>query len=159
MLDGFARLSKARRNVLLIIGEGEERAPLEALIKKLGLEHDAALLGFVKDGASYLKAFDAFALTSVKEGLPYVVIEAGFAGIPVVATNVGGVKEVVEDMQSGVLVQTRKPDDIAQGLELIKNNADKSRGFAENIQKRAKTEFSLAKMVEKTIDIYGSTQL
>jgi glycosyltransferase involved in cell wall biosynthesis len=141
-------------NKLIIVSEGEERSKLEWLVAKLGIQKRVALVGFLKDAPIYLKAFDAFVLSSVKEGLPYVVIEAGFASLPVVATNVGGVKEIIEDMKSGILIQTKKPEDIEQGLRLLKDEPEKAKMFSAALHEKVITKFSLEKMVEKTISIY-----
>jgi len=138
----------------VIMGEGEEKDELESITKNLRLEKDVVFLGFIKNAPKYLRAFDSFILTSIKEGLPYVVIEAGFASLPVVTTNVGGVREIIEDMKSGVLVQTRKPDEVASGLELIYNNADRALLFGQNLKEKVEHDFSLSKMIEKTIEIY-----
>lgn len=139
---------------LAIIGEGEERARLERSIREGGLEKRAALLGFVENAPTYLRAFDAFALTSIKEGLPYVVIEAGYASLPVVATNVGGVKEIVEDMKSGILIQTRKPEDIAQAVELLRDDREKALAFGGRLHENILARFSLSRMVDSTIAVY-----
>ncbi|MEK7607512.1 MAG: glycosyltransferase family 4 protein [Patescibacteria group bacterium] len=139
---------------LVVMGEGEERKELENMIDKLSLKKDVALLGFIGDAPQYLKAFDALILSSIKEGLPYVVIEAGFAGLPVVATNVGGVKEIIDDMKSGILVQTKKPADIASALELIYSNCEKALLFGQNLRQKVEREFSLEKMIEKTMGVY-----
>ncbi|MEK7163232.1 MAG: glycosyltransferase family 4 protein [Patescibacteria group bacterium] len=141
---------------LAILGEGEERRFLESLAAKLGIEKDVALAGFVGDAPQYLRAFDALVLSSLKEGLPYVVIEAGSAGLPVVATNVGGVREIIDDMKSGILVQTRKPDEIASALEFMHKNPEKARIFGQNLRQKAEHEFSLGKMIEETIAVYES---
>lgn len=158
MLRAFALARKTRSNPyrLIIMGEGEEREKLKKLISELDLETDVALLGYVSGAPSYLAAFDAFALTSIKEGLPYVVIEAGFAGLPVVATNVGGVREIIEDMKTGILVQTRKPDDIAQGLAFLVNEKDRSVAFGKALKEKVERDFSIEKMVEKTIAVYSA---
>jgi glycosyltransferase involved in cell wall biosynthesis len=155
-IRAFAKIKdEIRAQIMLVImGEGEERENLEKLIKSLNLQSDVALLGFIKDAPNYLKAFDVFALTSIKEGLPYVIIEAGYAALPVVATNVGGVKEIIEDMKSGVLVQTRKPDDIAQGMKFLLTEPDKVDMFAKNLRDKVSNEFSLEQMVEKTVAVY-----
>jgi glycosyltransferase involved in cell wall biosynthesis len=71
-----------------IIGDGEEHASLVAAAKERGISHAVHFLGFKKDAAQYLKAFDIFLLPSVKEGMPYVLLEAAQAGLPIIATNV-----------------------------------------------------------------------
>ncbi len=71
-----------------IIGEGEERAELEARAQELGIADRIAFKGFLHDASQYLKAFDIFLLPSVKEGMPYVLLEAIFADLPIVTTKV-----------------------------------------------------------------------
>ncbi len=156
MLRAFALARKSRHFPyrLIIMGEGEERENLKKLIKELDLETDVALLGYVKNAPTFLPAFDAFALTSIKEGLPYVVIEAGFAGLPVVSTNVGGVREIIDDMSNGILVQPRKPDDIAEGLLLLVKDTARAEDMGKKLKEKVEKEFSIEKMVEKTIVVY-----
>lgn len=78
-----------------IVGEGEDRAMLEANIKKYGLEERVKLFGFIP-AQEVLRGFDVFALPSIKEGLPYVLLEAKAAGLPIVANRVGGVGEILD---------------------------------------------------------------
>ncbi len=87
-----------------IVGEGEDRAMLEAKIRKYGLVERVKLFGFVPANEA-LKGFDTFALPSLKEGLPYVLLEAKQAGLPIVANRVGGVGEILDakDMQEFLL--------------------------------------------------------
>ena len=78
-----------------IVGEGEERSPLEALIQKYHLQDRVKLFGFMP-ASEVLRGFDTFALPSLKEGLPYVLLEAKAAGLPIVANRVGGVGEILD---------------------------------------------------------------
>jgi glycosyltransferase involved in cell wall biosynthesis len=80
---------------IAIVGEGEERPHLEALITKYQLENRVKLFGFMP-AHTVLKGFDTFALPSLKEGLPYVLLEAKAAGLPIVANRIGGVPEVLD---------------------------------------------------------------
>jgi len=140
--------------VLVIMGEGEERTFLETLIAEEGLEDTVMLAGFVQDGARYLRAFDIFALSSVKEGLPYVLMEAGHAGLPSVATDVGGVRDIVGDGISGLLVKPKNEHDLAEKLgKLIDDEALRAK-FGQALQKRVEQEFTIAKMVASTQEVY-----
>jgi glycosyltransferase involved in cell wall biosynthesis len=156
MIRAFAIARKSRNFPyrLIVMGEGEEKARLKQLIRELELETDIVLMGNVDNAASFLPACDAFTLTSINEGLPYTMIEAGFAGLPVVATNVGGVKEMIEDMKTGILVQTRKPDDIAQGLLLLAKDPERALTYGAALKEKVQSEFSLEQMVEKTVEVY-----
>lgn len=81
----------------VIIGEGEERNNLESIIKDLKLENNLILTGSIKNAHRLLKAFDLFVLPSVKEGLPYAILKAMAAELPIVATRVGGLPEILPD--------------------------------------------------------------
>jgi glycosyltransferase involved in cell wall biosynthesis len=85
---------------IAIVGEGEDRTMLEEKIKKYNLGERVKLFGFIP-ATEALKGFDTFALPSIKEGLPYVLLEAKAAGLPIVANRVGGVGEILDakDMQ------------------------------------------------------------
>lgn len=88
---------KISNTQFIIIGEGPERKNLENLIKKYHLKSVVYLLGAVNNATQYLPAFDLFVLPSRKEGMPYTLLEAVAAGLPIVATDVGGVKELIVD--------------------------------------------------------------
>ena len=81
--------------VVAIVGEGEERGMLEEKIKKYNLESRVKLFGFMP-AQEVLKGFDVFALPSLKEGLPYVLLEAKLAGLPIVANHIGGIGEILD---------------------------------------------------------------
>lgn len=102
----------------VVIGDGEEKRNLAHLVKKLHLQKHVFFLGQQDNAARYLKAFDIFMLPSVKEGLPYVLLEARAAGIPIVSTNVGGIPEVVRDT-SGIVVPPKNPEKLAEAIEVL----------------------------------------
>lgn len=96
LVEVFSEILKIYSNAIcLIIGDGPERKKLENLIKKLKLQEKIFLLGEIKDASKYLKGFDLFVLPSRYEGLSITLIESLFAKIPVLATDVGGNKEIV----------------------------------------------------------------
>ena len=121
LLSAFDRLgdwlpAERDRLRLAIIGEGKQRAELETQIKRLGLTGRVCLLGNRSDVASLLAEFDIFALSSVAEGMPVTLLEAMAAGLPVVATAVGGVGEVVLPGETGRLVAAGDPHAFAKAL-------------------------------------------
>jgi glycosyltransferase involved in cell wall biosynthesis len=87
----------------VLIGDGELRPSIETLVEQCGLKHRVHLAGWRRDISVAIKAFDAFLLTSHWEGLPRVLLEARATGIPVVATRVGGVEEVIVEGRHGWL--------------------------------------------------------
>lgn len=102
---------------LVLVGEGSQRAALESQIARTGLSAQVRLLGNRSDIAALLAEFDVFALSSIAEGMPGVVLEAMAAGLPVVATDVGGVGEVVAAGETGTLVPASDPKALAKALE------------------------------------------
>lgn len=88
----------------LIIGDGEEEAEISNLIKQNDLTESIILTGYIDNAAKYLKAFDICLLPSTKEGLPYALLEAESAGLPIIATDVGGIKEVF-DKKPNIIIE------------------------------------------------------
>lgn len=94
-LRAFARALKEEPQLFYcIVGDGEDRAALEALADKLGISARVRFCGRIEEASRYLSAFDVFFIPSRKEGLPYVLLEAHAAGLPVVASAVGGIPDV-----------------------------------------------------------------
>ncbi|MFQ5541074.1 MAG: glycosyltransferase, partial [Candidatus Paceibacteria bacterium] len=87
--------------VFVIIGEGEERRRLTLAIAAHKLQHRVFLVGNIPDVSRFMSAFDIFALPSVKEGLPYVLLEAGAAGLPIVASDIGGIPDIIDEATHG----------------------------------------------------------
>lgn len=140
--------------VFFILGGGEERKNLENLIEKYNLQEKVFLLGFVEHGSQYLKAFDLFLLTSIKEGLPFALLEAGLAGLPVIASNITGIPDIVENGEGGILVTRGREGEITRAIEFLLDNPDKQKSFAEHLKNRVEKEFSLKQMIEKTFALY-----
>ena len=141
--------------VLFIIGEGEERKNLENLIEKHNLENKVFLVGFLDNANQYLKAFDIFTLTSIKEGLPYTILEAGLASLPVVASSVGGIPDIIENGVNGILVEKTKTEEITKVIQFMIDNPNERRVFGVKLQQKVEKEFSLKQMLEKTIKCYN----
>jgi len=129
---------------------------LENAIRKQSLEDCVHLAGFVPEGHTYLKAFDIYTLTSVKEGLPYVLLEAGQAGVAVVASKIPGNVDIIDENISGLLFESKNKEQLATKLELLIKNGELRNNCAEQLQLKVEAEFTLARMVEKTIAIYIS---
>jgi glycosyltransferase involved in cell wall biosynthesis len=120
LLDAAAQATPNRPGlVFLSVGQGPLASEMEERRNRLGLESTFRFLGFRGDVPDLLAAADIFCLASRNEGLPVALMEAYAVGLPVVATRVGGLPEVVEDGRSGVLVAPEDPGALADGLVAI----------------------------------------
>ena len=155
LLEAFATINYESHNVgLYIIGEGEERKNLEKQIVSLGLSNRVRLIGFMEGAARLLKAFDVFVLPSRTEAFPYVLLEAGLAQLPVVASNVGGIPEVVHHLKTGLLVQPGNQKELAAALKLLITDSALVAEISQGIRKEVENNFSKDQMVEKTTFLY-----
>lgn len=139
---------------LFIISDGKEREKLKRLIHTLHLEKRVALLGYIQDAPQYLSAFDMFVHSSQSEALALAVLEAGCAALPTVATKVGGIPEIIEDNQSGLLVSPRNPAALALAIETLYTDRVKARRFALALHTRVERDFTKERMITETFALY-----
>lgn len=137
-----------------IIGGGEEMGNLQAIIRDRNIENRVFLLGFTQNASRFLTAFDIFVLPSLTEALGLVILEAGLAGLPVIATNVGGIPEIIENKQTGLLVPLRDNDSIKESIMLLKNNPSLSKKLGDALKEKVLEEFSFDRTLNATISLY-----
>ena len=153
-LSAFATFSSTQPNArYIIISSGEEETSLKALTQELGLTDKVFFAGFVPDARQYLKAFDLFLLTSRKEGLPYVLLEAGETSTPVLATNVGGVPDILGD-GAGTIVPKESPEELSEALGRLLVSPSLLAEQANNLHERVQTVFPFDQMIQKTKAVY-----
>jgi glycosyltransferase involved in cell wall biosynthesis len=137
---------------LLIVGSGKDENLLKNTVKNLGI--NALFLGERKDVAEILKVMDLFVLPSLSEGFPVVLLEAMAAGLPVIATDVGGNKEVVLDSKTGFIVEPDNPDKLAEFIRKVLVDDDIRNKFSKEGYKRIKEKFSIAKTVDEIENLW-----
>lgn len=148
-------LSSKESNIhCIIMGEGEERKRLEEQIKKLNLSHHISLAGFVADAYRYLSGLDLFALTSVKEGLPYALMEAMASGLPVIASRVGGVPDLITHQKNGILVPAKNPSEFKKHFEDFLTSRPLLTTLGMHAKKTITEHYSLPAMITKTSHLY-----
>ena len=154
-LRAFAQFAEARPDSrLLLVGDGPERPNIEKLLEQLNLRGKVQLLGTRSDVARLLSCADVFLLTSISEGIPLTLIEAMAAGLPVVATRVGGVSEVVEDGETGFLVESGNADGIAAALSTLAMECARGLRMGQQGRVRSETIFSEREMVSSYGRLY-----
>jgi glycosyltransferase involved in cell wall biosynthesis len=128
MIAAFARLATVRpASRLLLVGQGSLRSEVEAMVRATGMEERVRFLGVRRDVPELMSAADAYLLSSAWEGMPVVLLEAAAAELPVVATRVGGVAEVVDDGTTGLLVRSADPAVLAEAMEKMESLTPEAR--------------------------------
>lgn len=138
---------------LVIVGEGGERNELEDWISQLRLEKNVFLLGSIESASRRLKALDIYVCSSVKEGLSYTIIEAMQAGLPIVATNIGGNPDLITHNQEGLLIEPGSAENLATGIIKILNN-DQKKKLGAKAREKALKNYSLERMANDTKQVY-----
>lgn len=154
LLTAWSKFIKRHQAKLVIIGEGEERENLENMAKKLGISDSVIFKGFVDNAHSFLSSFDIFCMPSRSEAMPYALLEAGFAELPVIATSVGGIPEIIESGASGVLIPAENAEILFSSLILLAEDADLRKRLGTNLKSSIQENFSFEKMVENTLHLY-----
>jgi sugar transferase (PEP-CTERM/EpsH1 system associated) len=139
---------------LVIVGDGPERASIEHNISERSLQNRVTMLGVRSDVRRLLAAADVFLLTSVSEGIPVTVLEAMAAGVPVVATAVGGVPELIRHEESGLLAPAGDAAGLADALVRLAGDLDLRKRLAARAQERAVTDFCEQRMISQYDRIY-----
>jgi len=140
--------------VVIIIGAGEEKESLVRQISEAKLEKVVYLLGFVPEASKYLSVFDIFTLPSIKEGLPYALMEAGLASLPVVASDISGSRDIIEDGISGFLFQTKDSVALADKLKSLIGDAKTRKSTGGRLRQRVESRFSVSNMVVETTKLF-----
>lgn len=154
LVEATAQLVGRGRQVhAVIVGDGQERGPLEQETRARGLEHAVHFLGHRDDARAYLPGLDVFVNTSISEGISLTILEAMAAGVPVVATAVGGTPEVVTD-QVGRLVPARDPAALAAALETLAADPSLRAMLGRAARARVAGHFTIEAMTARYLTMY-----
>lgn len=155
LIEAFAEIAYEFPDVVLvIIGDGQEWTHLAKLVQINNLPERIVLTGFVPDAVSYLPALDLFALPSRSEALGYVLLEAGTAALPAIGTRVGGIPEILEDRESGLLVPKDDQQALAEALRTLLKDPELRTKLGTALKQKVAEEFSIQQMVAATFAQY-----
>ncbi len=157
LIDAFARfvsLKPDRPARLVLVGDGPERPLLEQKAKELQLDQRIVFAGFRHDIPACLHAFDSFVHSSFYEGLGYTIIEAMASEVPVIATNVGGVKEFVKHEQTGLLVEASDVPNMAAAMTRLVEEDDLRNHLTTQALQAVESTFTIEQMADRTLDLY-----
>lgn len=140
----------------VVVGEGDLRSTLQTQIEKYGLQGRVLLVGYMDRGGvlSTLKASDFFVMPSRQEGTPIALLEAAAVGVPILATNCGGIPELVENGKQALLVPVGDTVALADGLLELSQNSQLRQALAAQAKKRVADAFSIDAQVQATLFAY-----
>lgn len=155
LIRAVDRLARVGLDVeLLIAGEGDEEPRLRTLAAELGCGERVRLLGYRADVKELYQAFDVFALSSLREGLPNVLLEAMALEVPVVATRIAGVPRLIDDQHNGLLIPPGSLDELTLALERLLRDAELRRRLARAGRETIAVRYSFAARMRKIQAIY-----
>ena len=155
LLDALAEVAGAHPAVhVAIAGRGGEEPALRARAAALGIAHRVHLLGFRSDIGGLLAAANAFVLPSLSEGLPLALLEAMFSGLPIVATDVGEVRAVLEP-DAGIVVPPADAAALAAAIARIMRDPDEAARLGKNAERRAAADFHFDRTLERYAALYA----
>lgn len=157
VIEAFKKVQEEREDSflkLMIIGEGEEKENLIKYVRKLGLEDKIIFTGYRKDIEELMAIMDIFVLSSLREGLPRVLVQAAAVGVPSVAFNVDGVPEIVKDGYNGFLVKPRDINQLADKIIKYIDNRELIELHGKNGRNFVNGKWSIENMVNQVDEIY-----
>ena len=141
---------------LIMVGDGALRESARLILEEAGLAQAAWLPGEREDVPDMLRAMDVFVLPSLAEGISNTILEAMASGLPIVATDVGGNDELVDQDKTGFLVPRGEPAALADAIRMYIDNPELRRLHGANARKRSEDEFSIDTMVQRYQDVYDA---
>ncbi len=138
----------------LIVGDGELRDNLKSLARELNVDRSIVFIEWQEDVKDILSIMDILVVPSLNEAVGRIIIEAGACGVPAVATNVGGIPEIVKDKLTGILVPSQSPEALAEAISSLLNNKVYLDEMREALKIWIDNKFSAERMVGEIMDIY-----
>jgi glycosyltransferase involved in cell wall biosynthesis len=159
---GFQHLISAMSSILQsnvdcelrIAGEGDFRNRLQSLIDSLGMTNRIHLVGFQNRHADFYEALDVFALSSLREGLPNVILEAMAFGNAIVATNIAGVPSAIHDHETGLLIKPNSITELEASLRTLLSDTSLRNQLGSAARRRVESEFSFGRRMDRIVEIY-----
>jgi glycosyltransferase involved in cell wall biosynthesis len=156
LVDAVPRLLESVPDAHVVVaGEGPDRAALEARARAGGVGQAVHLIGPTPGAMPLLAACDVFVSASWAESFPLNVLEAMAAGVPIVATDVGGTGEAIEDGRSGLLVPARDAGALAEALAALLTDRERAAALGAEARERQRRSFSVEQMIDGTLEVYG----
>lgn len=155
LIECFFEVHKVNpKTKLVIVGDGELRVQLEEMVREYHLEDAVSLVGNQNDVAAYLESSDIYVSSSLVEGLPLSILEGMACGLPVIANKVGGIPDIVNDGQNGLLIELDDKKAFVEAMLLLANDESKRKAFGKESRERACKQWSLEQCVKGYENLY-----
>jgi len=149
--------NKYKKNIkVAIVGEGPLEKKLKTICEKLKITHSVKFLGFRRDIDQLMKSSKVFVLPSCWEGFGIVIIEAMKNRLPIVATNIGGIPEIITNGKEGVLVPRENPEILASSINHLLEDKKLRNKFIQNAYKKVQEEYSIEKYTDTMLNLYSN---
>jgi len=148
------RFLKTKNWKLILVGDGPMKKELQELSRSLGIDDKVEFTGGVSDVRPYLEQIDAFVLPSISEGLSLAVLEAAAAGNFIIATNVGGVPEIIKDRETGLLIKPKSIEQLVDRLNWVLENVETSQKMALKLQDNVVRNFDINNTIKEYEHLY-----
>jgi len=153
-IDSLASLSRTMPNIrYIIIGDGQCKKQLQQQVTDLGLEQHVYFTNSIHEAGRFIPAFDVFVLPSQSEAFGYVLLEAGIAGVPVVATDTGGIPDIITHNETGLLIPVNDTPALTNALQTLLTDKALRKKLADENKTNADTR-TVEKMTEETVGVY-----
>ena len=143
-------------SILIIVGDGEEKKKLMHLAIKYNLSTKIYFMGYRRDVYNWINIFDAFILTSKREGLPLTILEAMAMKKIVISTSIGGIPELIVNNYNGILIEERKPQILMKAMEYVYENKKEVKEIVENAYKHLTLNYSIEDYINNIQRVYKS---
>jgi glycosyltransferase involved in cell wall biosynthesis len=153
LLEAMALL-KHKNIECLIAGDGEDRKKLEDLVESKGLNEIVYFVGWQKNRFDFFRLIDSFILPSRWEGLGVVLLEAGLFKLPVIASNIDGIVDVIDDNINGLLFSSGEARELAEKIELLKNNVELGERLGKNLEGKVLEKFNISNISKSYENLY-----
>jgi glycosyltransferase involved in cell wall biosynthesis len=140
----------------MLVGDGPDRHSVEKLIESLRLHGNVTLTGFRSDIPNLLRCSDIGVLCSETESAPLTLLEGMSTGLPMIATRVGGVQEIINDGKNGLLVPAKHPEELAQAILRLYNDQNLRRKLGEKARRTVLERYTAEKVVNQYIETFES---
>ena len=148
------KLMESQSIKLLIIGDGPLRKELEYQAIELGIEKNVVFLGQREDVPELLSVLDIFVMPSLNEGMGRAIVEAMASEKPVIASNVGGIPDVVDDKATGILVPSKSPEALSNAITYLMKNPEIASKMGQEGKKKAVKNLGINSMIEQIENLY-----